>query len=63
MDMGDIFCSFFSALWKNHLDLAQLPSVFLPDNTEPYPLKMKVPSSLLLNKYVHSIQTKPQGHM
>jgi hypothetical protein len=40
-----------------------LPSVFLPDNMEPYPLRMKLHPSLLLNKYAHSFQTKPQGHM
>jgi hypothetical protein len=38
------------------------PSVFLPDNAEPYPLKMKLHPSILLNKYAHSFQTKPQGH-
>jgi uncharacterized membrane protein len=38
---------FFVALWKKHLDLTRLylKKVFLPDNTEPYPLI--TPKSLL----------------
>jgi hypothetical protein len=39
------------------------PSVFLPDNIQPYLLKSKLYPSLLSNKYTHSFQTKPQGHM
>jgi hypothetical protein len=58
MDTGDIFCSF-----KTLGTSSTLPSVFLPDNTESYPLKMKLHPSILLNKYAHSFQIKPQGHM
>jgi hypothetical protein len=64
MDMGNIFCFFLCCIvGKTFRSSSTLPSVFLPDNTEPYPLTTKLHPSLLLNKYPPSFQTKPQGHM
>jgi hypothetical protein len=40
---------------------AKNTKLFLSANTEHYTLKMKLHPSLLLNKYNHSFQTKPQG--
>jgi hypothetical protein len=63
MNMG-IYSAFFLVALKKMLGSSlTLPSVFLPDNMKPYPLKMKLHPSLLLNEYAHSFQTKPQGHM
>jgi hypothetical protein len=36
-----------------------LPSVFLPDNMEPYPLYMKLHPSILLNKYKTYLRFAP----
>jgi hypothetical protein len=51
----------FVVSWKNQLHLAQ--PVFLPDNTQPYLLKLELHPSLSSDKYTHSFQTKPWGHM
>jgi hypothetical protein len=64
MDMGIYSALFFCCIVEKTLGSSStLPSMFLPDHTEPYPLKMKLHPSLLLNKYAHSFQTKPHGHM
>jgi hypothetical protein len=51
---GYIYSTFFRCIVEKALRSSlTLPSVFLPDNTELHPPKMKLHPSLLSNKYAH----------